>query len=190
MRTRRFCAIISIGLALCVTAAQVGTAITADLDDGNTGVLVDGYRGVPGQGWTDEWKRPTSGGAYTTGPGVVSAAPLSPGGGNYLTATYGVSSANGQTTVSRQWGDYGGVALDQAHTVRFQFRPDDLTGFDHNEDRFFLFDRPGYKAGPDAQCPWIIAAAGDTRGGSNWHAQEWTIVDGYKAGGGSSGSLP
>ena len=70
MRTRRFCAIISIGLALCVTAAQVGAAITADLDDGNTGVLVDGYRGVPGQGWTDEGKRPTSGGAYTTGPGA------------------------------------------------------------------------------------------------------------------------
>lgn len=187
MKTRRTYLAVAIAVGLFLAVAPGRAAIVADFDDGNTGALVDGYPGTPGNGWANDWQEPTSGGTYTAGPTVALAAPLSPAGGNYLTATYDVSAANGQATVSRQYTNSGGVALDQAHTVQFQFRVEDLTNFTDNEDRLFLFDRTGPRFGTDSACSWIITAAGDTRTGSNWNALEWTFFDGDKSGGGYYG---
>jgi len=173
--------IVTVALLLVPSAALGG--VSADFDDGNTSAAADGYPGMAGGGWAGAWSAPTDGASWTTGPTVTSTTPLSPGGGNYLTATLTESSGNRQATVARQF-DNGAVSYAAPHKVRFQFRPEDLNGFTHNDDRFFLFDRTSPRAGTDASVSWMILAAGDTRGDTNWNAGEWFVFDGHKNGGG------
>jgi hypothetical protein len=182
------------GLRLCVSVLLAGVLLVAgpaasmtmaNFDDGNTSAQVDGYPGTAGDGWANAWVESVEGGAsFTTGPSVVSASPFPLGGSNYLTATFTSGGTNTQATVSRSFADANGIDNAQPHVVSFQFRPEDLTGFTNNEDRFFLFDRTSARAGTDSSCSWMILAAGDTRSGTNWNANEWFVFDGNKDGGG------
>lgn len=168
---------------LLVTGQAAATAV-ANFDDGNTGAAVDGYAGIAGGGWSNAWVQPITGGAWTTGPTVVSTTPLAPGGGNYLTATMDSAGAANQATVSRSFANIAGIDASLPHVVSFQFRVEDLTNFTSNEDRFFMFDRTSASAGTNASCSWIILGNGATRGDTNWNALEWTFFDGDKLGGG------
>lgn len=126
-----------------------GQGILANFDDGNTSSEVDGYPGMAGDGWTGPWTL-TQNDAQVT---VTDSDPLTPGSGNYLSAT--IAAGDRQDTLYRQYDSFGNVDLSQPHWISFDFRADNLDAF---------FDDP---------TTWIRLVSSDTTNPNDGNHRYW-----------------
>lgn len=169
-------------LLMIAVALPCQAATIAQFDGGNSSTIIDAYPGMAGAGWAGAWQTATgNGGSFSLGPTVVATTPLSPGGGNYLTATVASTGSGSQGAVVRQYQTFGEVDLTKPHTIRFKYRPEDLANFTDGEDRFQAFAAPSVNHGTNDQSDWMILGQGGDWGGVPV-AGKWVVYDGAKDG--------
>lgn len=160
------------------------TAIVANFADaiGTGTTSVDRYAGTGGSGWFAGWSASASNGNYTSGPTVVSTAPMNGDGNpNYLAATRQNSSKSGTGAVGRNYINTGNVLTTAIHQIQFDYRFDTaLTNFSNVNDKAFAFgDTTSGKTGLGSTNTWVVAALGASSG--NAVAKKWAFGNGATA---------
>lgn len=138
-------------------AAPACAQISADFTGGNSSSIVDAWRGIPGDGWVNNWQVPTNANTTLTAT-VTKATPLTPTGGNYLqyTVVNGSPDLDRSGSVSRQYGDHADVNLAGEHTLTFELRMDTAP---ESLKRFVLFDSQEFLLTPFSEgtfVTWLI----------------------------------
>ncbi len=160
--------------------------VVAYFGAGNTTTEVDGYKGMPGDGWTNAWLA----GSHSASTFDVRAItsfdgeydPLDVADGNYLSYTCGHNTNGPKGCVARSFDD--GIDLTKDYTLDFKIRIDNDSGtFDTLADQFYIFEDEAsitqWKV-PTPTASWLIKAVGDQGGlDHNWQLCNGDGLGGY-----------
>jgi len=155
-------------------------AIIADFSGGEGTSSPNQFKGMAGEGWLDGWNS-RNGSNGTTTFTVESTAPLRTGAGNYLKIDYQRNDTGGSNRagVARPFATTGptGVDIAQPYTISFDFRIDELKGWDASGDQIAFSSENVTTIGSFAgTAPWALWLRADKPG--------WQVRDGNGAGGG------
>ncbi len=171
--------------SLALSTHSLQAQVVAEFTGGNSDEVVDGYRGMAGEGWLGGWvesRNNTTSNPLIINAGVTAANPLGTGGGNYLSVDFEGSTggANREASVNRLYGDFGTFSKDTAHTVSFLLRFDALSGsFNGSNNTIFIMDGAGNI--PNTSTRWAASAWG-----SNVNDLQWA----FSSGAGFSNGVP
>ncbi|MBN1911277.1 MAG: PEP-CTERM sorting domain-containing protein [Pirellulales bacterium] len=186
--------ILRTSLTICCFAITIGLApaqgaVTADFDGLNSNLVVDGFYGIPGDGWSTEWRENFN----ATGPAITSTVlqsgdggyiPLETGSGPYLSVQVAETTMNDvQYSLTREH-DSEGVDMSSPHRIEFLLRIDEdvdsiLSTFTQYRDRYMIFDGPGTAATASSKSTWQIfcyAAEGNMAPASV--VKKWSFLNG------------
>lgn len=161
--------------------------ITADFTSGQEGDPAGAYADVATGGWNTPWLTKSNFG----GPilrNVLNVSPLA-GGGNYLqvSATQrGGGKTRSMVGIARQYAGspVNGVNRMYSHSISFDFRLDECSGFDSPDDNITISDATDTTttSGVGSTSSFLIRAFGSGQG--NASPGKWAIYNGNKKGGG------
>ncbi|MBN1589188.1 MAG: PEP-CTERM sorting domain-containing protein [Pirellulales bacterium] len=167
------------------------TLVAAHFEHGNTDQQVDGFVGMPGNGWESEWY--VSEYRTTVNANVVTGGDeLKTGQGPYLEVEVDSSLASGvnRAAVYRDYKttETPGIDWSREHTIQFTIRIDEDIengyAFLSNDDRYHIFDTDETGTVTNSSATWIISAAGAEGDFCTADAaKEWTFYNGDRDGG-------
>lgn len=176
--------VFSTSAILFVSAVGAQAVTVADFTGGNSNGVVDGFRGMAGQGWQAGWLTNISNTNVTQT--VTNTAPLN-GGGNYLSMSSTTSGTGSSATGwNRQYGGSGGgVSLSAAHTISWSFRVDEdaaslTSNFTQGTDRYQFFGTGASSNTTTTANEWFVFSSGATpaTAGGNFAAGKWEFYSG------------
>ena len=176
---------------IAAVAPLVGQ-ISADFTAGQDGDPAGAYAGDVSGGWNTPWLTKSNFG----GPilrDVVNSSPLA-GGGNYLQVSvtqHGGGKTRSMVGVARQYAGspVNGVNRMYSHSISFDFRLDECSGFDSADDNITIGDATDTTttSGVGATSSFLIRAFGGGQGKAS--PGKWAIYNGNKKGGGYDPNL-
>jgi len=179
--------LLTLSVAAVLTTPAGAVEVTANFTGGNSDVVVDGFPGMAGDGWTDAWYSYATRCALTTTalqPGEFGFDELGTGTGTYLDVTMTPTTAGrtGAGSVSRRY--YDGIDLTEPHVIEFQYRVNEdlsvLGTFGASDDRYQLFDAADDRATANSTCSWIVGVYGSASAGWIYPEQvgHWLFYNG------------
>lgn len=171
-----------VAIGLSMTTAGVHAEIIGDFDDAS-GMGVDTYPGVTGEGWGGVWTRKASGASAWAGirePGNPYYIPFDADNDNYLTLKSS-SSGTGKSVVCRDFQDASGdVDFTEDYIISFSLRPDDLSTYSATTDDLTIFTNPTATYNPTTSSTFMAKVAADHSDPSR--AKQWYFLDGPRGG--------
>jgi len=185
------------GVVLSVVLAPARGDVTADFDGLNSPFIVDGFYGMPGDGWTTEWRENVN----ATSPSLTSAVfqpgdpgyqALYEGGGPYLSVTLTETATNDVRYALAREHASAGVDMASPHRIEFVIRIDEdvdslATTFTKYRDRYMIFDGPAGANTASSQSTWqVFGYAGEGAMAPASVVKVWSFLDGANS---SSGTI-
>lgn len=153
--------------ALLVLAVIPTAAFGIDplnFDNGTGTSSVDAFPGVAGGGWTTPWSLSPG---LTGAPQVLADAPLTAGGGNYLSVDL---TGDDDRNVIRRYGNTADFNSAAPHAISWQWRLDEPLDVTNQYDRINFFANASPSAGSTTSSnSWIIGVAPTLMGFDNWY---------------------
>ncbi|MBN2022677.1 MAG: PEP-CTERM sorting domain-containing protein [Pirellulales bacterium] len=176
-------------VALALGLARARADVTADFDSLNSVLDVDAFPGIPGDGWSTEWREyvnATSPNIVTTvvSEGTAGYAPLFEGGGPYLSATIAENATDDVRYALAREHASEGVDMTSPHRIEFTIRIDEdvdsvLSTFTTYRDRYMIFDGPAGANTASSQSTWqVFAYAGAGNMAPENVVKEWSFLNG------------
>jgi hypothetical protein len=177
------------------------TLVAAHFNGGNSTSVVDGYKGMGGDGWDGPWTTfdwrviPAN---TVVSPGDEGFSPLKSGSGAYLKMTNTGENpdpppgGHGKSGVGRDYARTAaspGINWTEAHTIKFTVRIDeDIAGggtFNTSLDRYQIYDSSTPCSNIDATSVWAVQACGAADGSAITEDMvgEWIFTYGNGSGG-------
>lgn len=165
------------------------STVLAHFTGGNSNTVVDGYEGMPGDGWKTAWQVSALRADLTAS--VETTSPIN-GGGAYLQTSIQVNEPEnlGRAAVARDYKTTADPGIDWSdkHSVKFTVRIDENTigdpfndTFTGYNDRYWIYDAPELLTGTNEDCTWMVfayAADGEYIDASD--VGQWCFYDGLQ----------
>ncbi len=156
--------------------------VVADFDAGSS-IEVDGYPGIPGDGWTSEWKQGDYHGQIDAT--VDNTTEMGSGLGNYLNVDFKATLGGDVASWGGVGRDYDGGLIDitEDHTISFKYRVNEdlsLGKFDELNDAYYMFDHNMFVETAPSAPPyvrWLVAAWGNNYGIGDPGDHDWMVYD-------------
>lgn len=151
------------GSILVLAIPSAHSEAIANFTDGEGTTSPDQYMGTAGDGWEAGWNR-RLGSNGTTTFSVLNTNPLN-GGGNYLQVEYtrtGLGATNRAGVARPFTTGTGGVDMTKPYTISFDFRVDNLDGWNSANDQLVFSSESTTTIGAyGVDIPWSLTIRGD-----------------------------
>lgn len=170
-------------LITLATATSLYAQISAEFTTGQEGDPIGAYADVAGGGWNTPWLTKSNAGGPISRD-VKNSAPLG-GGGNYLRVSATQRGGNNQRSfigLARQYAGspVNGVSRKNPHTINFDFRLDECSGFNGDDDNITIGDASDTttSSGIGTSSSFLIRAFGGKAGTAV--PGKWAVYNGAR----------